>query len=84
MSDELKKAVNKNKIHTMDCIEGMRRRLGRESVDVVVTSPPYNIGKKYNKYSDNMSRDMYIIWMDESFTDIVITDEGFKAWQRGL
>lgn len=33
-------------------------------VDVVVTSPPYNQGIKYNTYKDNMSYDDYLQWID--------------------
>jgi site-specific DNA-methyltransferase (adenine-specific) len=36
-----------NKIYPMDCLEGMKL-IKDNSVDVIVTSPPYNIGKKYN------------------------------------
>lgn len=31
------------------------KKLDKESVDLVITSPPYNIGKKYGKYNDNLS-----------------------------
>jgi len=46
-----------------DCVAGMRRRLTPGSVDVVVTSPPYNIGVQYRTYDDNGSRDDYLEWM---------------------
>ena len=49
-------------IHTADCIEGMRR-LAPRSVDVIVTSPPYNIGKPYTTHDDRMPRDAYLAWM---------------------
>lgn len=32
------------------------------SVDLVVTSPPYNLGIKYNQYRDNQARDPYLAW----------------------
>jgi site-specific DNA-methyltransferase (adenine-specific) len=32
-------------------------------IDVIVTSPPYNIGKKYNTYSDNMEHKDYLEWI---------------------
>jgi len=32
-------------------------------VDVIVTSPPYNIGKKYLKYNDNKNRGDYLEWL---------------------
>ena len=47
-----------------DCIGGMSR-LGDESVDVVVTSPPYNLGIAYGKYSDRQDRQSYLRWCHE-------------------
>jgi site-specific DNA-methyltransferase (adenine-specific) len=41
----------------------MERRLGAGSVSVIVTSPPYNIGKPYRKYSDNRTAGEYLPWM---------------------
>jgi len=35
------------------------------TVDVVVTSPPYNIGVKYTKYSDDKTPEAYLDWMVE-------------------
>ena len=66
-----------NKIYCMDCLEGMKQ-LEDKSVDVVVTSPPYNIGIKYNKYSDNLSRDNYLNWIEEVTKEIkrVLKDDG--------
>lgn len=48
-----------------DCIAGMRERVGDGEVDVVVTSPPYNLGINYNGYDDAQSREQYLSWMDE-------------------
>ena len=48
-------------LRRQDCIKGMSR-LGDESVDLVVTSPPYNLGIKYGKYSDKGSRESYLEW----------------------
>jgi len=59
-----------NKIYVMDCLEGMRTFLEDGEVDVVVTSPPYNIGKEYNVHNDNMPRDDYLEWLDEVFREI--------------
>lgn len=44
-----------------DCVAGMRK-LTDDSVDVVVTSPPYNLGIKYGKYDDSQARDEYLLW----------------------
>jgi len=47
-----------------DCIKGMSC-LADESVDLVVTSPPYNLGISYGKYSDRQDRRSYLDWCGE-------------------
>jgi site-specific DNA-methyltransferase (adenine-specific) len=39
-------------------------RLGRSRVDVIVTSPPYNLGVQYRTYNDSLSADTYQEWSD--------------------
>lgn len=52
-------------LHVEDCIAGMGARLRKRSVDVVVTSPPYNLGIKYGTYKDDESREQYLAWTDQ-------------------
>lgn len=61
-----------------DCLEGMRRRLDAGSVDVVVTSPPYNIGVGYKAYNDKIPRRDYLDWLDRWAGAVreVLNDEG--------
>ncbi|HSK10906.1 MAG TPA: site-specific DNA-methyltransferase [Vicinamibacterales bacterium] len=47
-----------------DCLEVLPR-LPRASVDVVVTSPPYNLGIKYRSYADTLPRERYLEWTGE-------------------
>jgi site-specific DNA-methyltransferase (adenine-specific) len=47
-----------------DCIEGLGS-LEEKSVDIVVTSPPYNIGVGYNSYCDKLPREKYLAWMQD-------------------
>jgi site-specific DNA-methyltransferase (adenine-specific) len=47
-----------------DCVKGMSR-LPNEHVDLVVTSPPYNLGVRYRKYSDTEDRQSYLRWCRE-------------------
>jgi len=47
-----------------DCIEAMSR-LPDRSVDLVVTSPPYNLGIRYRKFSDRQDRRLYLNWCAE-------------------
>ncbi|PYJ31047.1 MAG: site-specific DNA-methyltransferase [Verrucomicrobia bacterium] len=51
-------------LRQQDCIKGMSR-LGDESVDLVVTSPPYNLGIRYGKFSDTQDRGSYLDWCGE-------------------
>src|SRR4030095_9087143 len=60
----------KYKLDAIDCIKGMRK-LRMESVDLVVTSPPYNLGIKYAKYDDNRSREEYLKWSCEWATEVM-------------
>ena len=49
-------------LYLMDCLDGMAL-LDQESVTVVVTSPPYNIGVNYRTYDDTKSQDEYFDWI---------------------
>ena len=51
-------------LRRQDCIKGMSR-LGDDSVDLVVTSPPYNLGIRYGKFSDTQNRESYLNWCGE-------------------
>jgi site-specific DNA-methyltransferase (adenine-specific) len=44
-----------------DCLDVFRQMPG-ESVDVIVTSPPYNLGIRYSKYEDSLSQTEYLEW----------------------
>ncbi len=48
-----------------DCVTGLNENVSEKSVDVIVTSPPYNIGIGYNSYNDAMPREKYLAWMEE-------------------
>jgi site-specific DNA-methyltransferase (adenine-specific) len=48
-------------LRQQDCIEGMSR-LRNVSVDLVVTSPPYNLGIGYRQYADRQDRQSYLKW----------------------
>lgn len=61
----LKKNANTCALYPQDCINGMRDYLSPGSVNVVVTSPPYNLGIKYSKYDDTISRLDYLQWIGE-------------------
>jgi len=57
-----------NKIYNEDCLKTMDR-MPNDFVDIIITSPPYNLGKSginggfnkksYDNYNDNLSKDEY-------------------------
>ena len=50
-----------NKIHCMDCVIGLEE-LEPESVDFILTDPPFNVGVDYHGTDDSMSDDEYFRW----------------------
>jgi site-specific DNA-methyltransferase (adenine-specific) len=44
-----------------DCLKGLAK-LPDEHVDLVVTSPPYNLGVRYGKFYDRQDRQSYLNW----------------------
>lgn len=74
--------INKNSanliLYPKDCIRGMPRHVQPNSVSVVVTSPPYNLGIKYSKYDDTISREQYLAWLREwaGIIKTVLHDDG--------
>jgi site-specific DNA-methyltransferase (adenine-specific) len=65
-------------LHNEDCVAGMRAQLQPGSVDVVVTSPPYNLGIEYGQYDDTISRKDYLQWLGEwaAVVKDVLSDDG--------
>lgn len=55
-------SIETDRIYRMDCLEGMKL-MKSGTVDVIVTSPPYNIGKPYATHDDTMPYDEYLAWM---------------------
>lgn len=56
-------SVGRHKIYHSDCLSAMDR-IDSESIDIVVTSPPYNIDLGYNSYQDDRAEDEYLAWME--------------------
>jgi len=60
----------------------LMRQLPDKSVKLVVTSPPYNIGKAYEK---RKNLDVYLAEQEETIKEAVriLTDDGSICWQVG-
>ncbi|MGN6346300.1 MAG: DNA methyltransferase, partial [Candidatus Nitrosocosmicus sp.] len=48
------------------------------NIDVIVTSPPYNINKEYGSYRDNKDRKEYLQWMYQisKISQSILKDDG--------
>ena len=58
-----------NVIYNQDCVTGMLA-LPANSVDIVVTSPPYNLGIEYGTYKDDKPRNEYLEWLGTVFAAV--------------
>ncbi len=76
MSGKLFFQINDIKIYnddfiTTDCIE-------ENSIDLIVTSPPYNVDIKYNSYDDKIPYDLYLEftekWLEKAYR--LLKDDG--------
>lgn len=57
-------------LYAGDCIKLMPEWLGNETVDVCVTSPPYNLGIKYRSYSDDKKEAEYLDFTRKWVTEV--------------
>lgn len=67
-----------NKIYCMDALEGMRQ-MDSESVDLVVTDPPYGIGYKSNCGSERYKEKLNDFDWDDEFNFGVFYDEFMRV-----
>lgn len=60
------------------------KNIPRQSCDLIISSPPYNIGKAYER-SANRSFDEYVQWQDQVIEALVerLADTGSICWQVG-
>ena len=61
--------MTKFELRQEDCLTAMSK-LPREHVDLIVTSPPYNLGIRYGKFSDRQDRQSYLRWCSEWAAEI--------------
>jgi site-specific DNA-methyltransferase (adenine-specific) len=64
-----------NKIYCMDCLKGLEQ-MEDNSVDITITSPPYNAGNNvrgnfYDEYSDNLPSDEYYNFIKSTVKELI-------------
>lgn len=69
--------LEKNKIYNMDCVEFLES-IGENSIDLIVTSCPYNVGIDYDAWNDNMPWEKYLEWCESWIKECyrVLKDDG--------
>jgi site-specific DNA-methyltransferase (adenine-specific) len=72
-----------NKLYHEDCFDTMKR-MENESIDIVITSPPYNLGKpkKSSFWNNNTSNGSEFLEYDEYDDDLC--GEEYIKWQHSL
>ena len=72
-------------IYNMDCLEGMRQ-MEAESVDLTVTSPPYDDRREYNGYCfdfENIARELYRVTKPGGVVVWVVVDATIDGDETG-
>ncbi|RLG26242.1 site-specific DNA-methyltransferase [Methanosarcinales archaeon] len=52
-----------NRVYCGDVLETMKK-IPSGSIHLVITSPPYNVGKNYDKHDDSMNYEDYLEWLN--------------------
>lgn len=85
--------IDINKIYNEDCFDTMKR-MGDKSINLILTSPPYNMTKRKGGYADSGRYDVYNDWKTEEeyleFTknafdefNRIVTDNGVVLYNFG-
>ncbi len=67
-----------NVIHTIDCVEGMKKFIPDSSIDLVVTSPPYDGLRDYKGFSVDLHKtgeELYRVLKEGGIAVMVIQDQ---------
>jgi site-specific DNA-methyltransferase (adenine-specific) len=82
---ELERKMELNKIYNMDCVEGMKM-LPDNSIDLTVTSPPYDNLRTYNGFSwdfEATAKELYRVTKQGGVVVWVVGDSTVKGSETG-
>ena len=74
-----------NKIYNMDCVDGMKQ-LSDNSIDLTVTSPPYDDLRKYEGYSfdfESVAKELYRVTKGGGVVVWVVGDQTINGSESG-
>ena len=77
--------IELNKVYNEDCLETMKRMTDK-SIDLVLTSPPYNTGKRKEYYSSNIKNGKRIYSKEKRYDNYNdnMTDEEYIKWSLNI
>ena len=82
---QCKRMLEQNKIYNMDCLEGMKQ-LPDNSIDLVVTSPPYDNLREYKGYNFDfkpIANELYRITKKGGIVVWIVGDATIKGSETG-
>lgn len=53
------------KIYNTDCVKGIEKYVESESIDFILTDPPFNVDLDYDEHDDNMDNNLYQNWCEK-------------------
>jgi site-specific DNA-methyltransferase (adenine-specific) len=59
-----------NKFHLIDVVEGLKT-ISSNSIDIIISDPPYNIGKDFGLCTDNLELKTYLEWCDKWINECI-------------
>ena len=77
--------IELNKIYNMDCLEGLRL-LDDNSIDLTVTSPPYDNLRTYNGYSfdfEEIAKELFRVTKQGGVVVWIVGDATIKGSETG-
>ena len=77
--------IEVNKIYNIDCLEGMKQ-LEENSIDLIITSPPYDNLRDYNGYSfdfENIAKEIFRVTKEGGVVVWVVCDSTIKGNETG-
>ena len=83
--ERIERIMEIDNIYNMDCLEGMKQ-MEAESVDLTVTSPPYDNLRTYNGYCfdfENIARELYRVTKPGGVVVWVVVDATIDGDETG-
>lgn len=77
--------MDMNKIYNMDCLEGMKK-FPNDSIDLTVTSPPYDKLRKYKGFSwdfKSVAKELYRITKPGGVVVWIVSDSTINGSETG-